>query len=232
MKKIIVAGSSSGIGRAITEKLLAENFAVIGLARDHQKFTPENSNYFPYAIDFAEIKSLESKLKLLLKEHPDIEAVIAGAGYGQFAHVEQFKVADMQRIMDVNFLSQAILIKTVLPGLKTRKSGKVIVMASESALYGGKRGSLYCASKFALRGFALSLRKECMNANVAVSIVNPGLVDTPFFDSLDFHPGKQPENAIQPEQVASLVCTILAMANNCVIEEITLQPMQKTIVFF
>ena len=59
-------------------------------------------------------------------------------------------------------------------------------MGSESALEGKKMGSLYSAAKFGLRGFAQSVREECRNSDVRVSIVNPGLVRTPFFENLNF----------------------------------------------
>lgn len=231
MKKIIISGSSSGIGRAITLKLLALNYQVIGLARNHQKFAPENPNYFTYSLDFTDIKNTERILKTICKEHPDVEAIIGNAGYGRFGALEQFSTEQICDLLNVNFLGQVLLVKTFLPLFKRRKNAKIIFMGSEAALAGAKQGSIYCAAKFALRGFAQSLRAECRHAGIAVSLINPGFVNTPFFDDLHFAPGDAPENAIQPEDIAETVAHLLQLDNRCVIEEINLQPLKPAINF-
>lgn len=230
MKKIIITGSSSGIGKSIVQALLLKHHILIGLSRDHKKFSPKDPNYTPIPIDFSEINNLEAQLKPIAKLHPDIDAIICSAGYGQFSKIEQFSVAQMQRIMDVNFLSQAILIKTLLPNLKKRGGGKIILIGSESALRGNKQGALYCASKFALRGFSQSLADECTSSNTAVTLINPGMVKTPFFDQLNFQPGEANLNSIEPQQIAKTVELVLDMDNNCVLNEINLQPMKKVVV--
>src|SRR5437868_2292277 len=151
MKKILIAGSSSGIGRAISEKLLACNYQVIGLARNHAKFAPDNASYFTYSMDFSQIKCLDQHFKMIRKDHGEIEGIVCSAGYGEFLELEQFSNDKMLRLMNVNFLSQAILIKHFLPYLKKQKKGKIVLIGSECALEGQKKGTLYCAAKFALR---------------------------------------------------------------------------------
>ena len=64
-KTAVVTGSSSGIGRAICEKLLSHGCKVIGLAREHSKFAPNNKLYFPYQIDLADLDETSSFLKKL-----------------------------------------------------------------------------------------------------------------------------------------------------------------------
>lgn len=227
--KILVAGSSSGIGRAITEKMLAENHSVIGLARDHQKFIPKSEHYSTFTIDFAEINLLEQQFKQLYQQHPDIDVIVCSIGYGDFAELEQFSVKRMQNIFNVNFLSQTILIKTFLPALKRKQFGKIILMGSECALKGEKKGTMYCATKFALRGFAQSLRKECTSSHVSVTLINPGMVKTPFFDELSFQPAAGNLHSIDAQQIATLVSMLISEENNCVYEEINLQPMKNAI---
>jgi NADP-dependent 3-hydroxy acid dehydrogenase YdfG len=94
-------------------------------------------------------------------------------------------------------------------------------------LTGGKEGSVYCASKFGLRGFAQSLRLECAKSEIRVSLINPGAVRTAFFDDLHFEPGDRAENAIQPEDVAATVLSILAMRGGTVVDEINLSPRKR-----
>jgi 3-hydroxy acid dehydrogenase / malonic semialdehyde reductase len=229
--KVIISGSSSGIGRALTLKLLEQGYQVIGLARNHRKFNPENPRYQTYDIDFSDLKAAEIILKQIYAQHSSVDAIISNAGYGRFGALEQFSITQICDLMNVNFTSQVLLIKTFLPAFKRRKAGKIILMGSESALAGAKQGSIYCASKFALRGFAQSLRAECRSAGIAVTLINPGLVNTPFFDGLHFTPGSAAENAIQPEDVAQTIAHLLQLENHYLIEEINLQPMQPTIEF-
>ena len=99
-------------------------------------------------------------------------------------------------------------------------------------MVGSKQGSLYCASKFGLRGFCQSIRDESRDKNVSVSLINPGMARTAFFDGLTFSPGDEPENAIEPEDIADLVITILGMRQGTVIDEINLSPLKKVLKFF
>lgn len=229
MKTILIAGVSSGIGRAIAEKCLSKKYAIVGLARDNTKFNPISKNYQFYSIDFSEIDQLESQFKKIRKLHTHIDAIICCVGYGEFIELDQLSVKQMQHILQVNFLSQAILMKTFLSDFKKRKTGKYIVIGSECALSGYKKATLYCASKFALRGFTQALRQECAAAHVGVTLINPGLVDTPFFDKLNFMPAEGDSYAISADQIAKCVLHVLIENNNYVYEEINLQPMKRAV---
>lgn len=229
MKKILISGASSGIGRGLTEALLKADYKVIGLARDHLKFNPPNANYFPYAMDFSNILQLEPSLQTLKKSHKDVEIVVCCAGYGQFGEIEQFSVAQLQNMLHVNFLSQIILIKTFLPLLKRKQKGKIIVLGSECALEGSKKAAMYCATKFALRGFCQSLRQECRTAGVGVTLINPGLVKTPFFKKLNFEPTDEKNSSLKVEDVVNCLLLTIQTPDNCVVEEINLQPLRARV---
>lgn len=227
MKTILITGHSSGIGKAIANQLLSENHRVIGLSRSIDSISQES--LAAYSVDFSKLAELEKNLKKIEKEQPHIDAIVCSAGYGQFSEIEQFSLEQMQRMLNVNFLNQALLVKTFLPHFKKKQNGKIILLGSECAHEGQKKGAMYCASKFALRGFAQSIRKESASSNITVTLINPGMVNTPFFDDLMFRPEEGSEFAIQPEQIAKLVSLLIAEEHNCVYEEINLQPMKKVL---
>ena len=67
---------------------------------------------------------------------------------------------------------------------------------------------------------------------MGISLINPGMVRTSFFDGLTFVPGDKPENAVEPQDIADLVITILRMRQGTVLDEINLSPMKKVLKFF
>ncbi len=109
--------------------------------------------------------------------------------------------------------------------------GRIVFIGSESALQAGKKGALYSAAKFGLRGFCLALREDCASDGIQVSLINPGMVRSPFFDGLNFAPGEQPENAISTNDIADVVSQILLSSPDIVIDEVNLSPRLKSIDF-
>ena len=150
---------------------------------------------------------------------------------GRFGHLEQFSYAQIRELLDLNFTSQAFTVRAFLPRMKRSGCGDIVIIGSEAALRGSRKGSLYCASKFALRGFSQALREEASSAGIRVCLVNPGMVRTPFFDELDFEPGDAPDQHVLPEDVAAVVCSVLQAREGTVIDEINLSPQKRVIDF-
>jgi len=223
---VVLSGASSGIGEAMARKLLQANFSVLGLAKSFENCKLEHESFQRLEIDLAEIDKLPERLTELLQSITlPIRALVNNAGIGRMAFLEQLSVSDMRLVMDTNFLSHAIVTKAFLARLKTQKSlVDVVFTGSEAVLEGARQGSIYCASKFAIRGFAQSIRDECSRSQVRVSILNPGAVRSPFFDELHFEPGSEVGNAIEPDDVAAALLLILQARPGTVIDEINLSP--------
>ena len=161
-KKVLITGVSNGIGESITKQLLDLNVEVVGISRTQPKFiNHEKFTYYP--IDLSEKKKLNGHLKNLQKKEPDIDSLILNAGIGYFKHLEEFSEEEIFNMMDLNFIAPALITKTFIPQFKTSQKGNIIFIGSEASLEGNPKGSLYSASKFALRGFSQSIRKECKN---------------------------------------------------------------------
>jgi NADP-dependent 3-hydroxy acid dehydrogenase YdfG len=119
----------------------------------------------------------------------------------------------------------------LLPSLKRKKNTDLVYVGSEAALKGSRKGAIYCASKFALRGFTQALREECAKSRVRVSLINPGMVKTPFFEGLSFEPGGDAGQFITADDVAETLQYILNSNPNIVLDEINLSPLNKVIHF-
>jgi 3-hydroxy acid dehydrogenase/malonic semialdehyde reductase len=230
-RTVLVTGASSGIGRAIAQHLLQQGHTVIGASRDCGKFTRQMDNFSSIQMDLSRLEELPQKIRRLQQMFPEIDAVIFSAGLGQFGSLEEFSFQQIEALMTINFTSQVFLTKALLPALKRKPNSNLIFIGSEAALKGSRKGAVYCASKFALRGFTQALREECGNGHVRVCLINPGMVKTAFFEHLTFEPGDHESNAILPEDVAEAVSYVLASRAQIVIDEINLSPLNKVVKF-
>ena len=230
-RTILVTGASSGIGRAIAERLLQQGHIVIGVSRDCGKFTRQMDNFNSVQLDLNQLNELPQRIQQLQQAFPDIDAVAFCAGIGRFGSLEEFSYLQIEALMNLNFTSQVYLTKALLPALKSKANSDLIYIGSEAALKGSRKGSIYCASKFALRGFTQALREECGKSNVRVCLINPGMVKTAFFESLTFEPGDHDSNSISSEDVATAVSYVLESRFQIVIDEINLSPLNKVIKF-
>ena len=230
-KCVLVTGSSSGIGYEITSNLLDLGAKVIGIARKHDKSNLENKNYITYNCDVSVHDKLEILLKQILKNHPQINCLISNAGYGNFGPLENYSTSQINKFLSTNLTSHLVITKHLLPHFKRNKMGDIIFIGSEAGLSGAKNGSLYCTAKFGLKGFSEALSKDVVNNNIRVSIINPGMVRTDFFENLNFEPGDSEENVINLRDISSTVAYILALSRNTIVDEINLSPSKKSVKF-
>lgn len=224
--KFLVTGGSTGIGAAIVNKLVSMESYVTNISR--RKPTNDSPLVQSIQCDLSNLEGIEQELKGLFKRESFRGAVLCH-GYGDFGGLEQFSAARIRRLVDTNLTSHILLARLIIPEMKAVGSGNLVFLGSEAGLQGGRQGAVYAASKFALRGLAQSLRQECSSSGVRVSLVNPGMVETPFFDKLSFTPGENKENALTAEDVANAVVAILDSPGHMVIDEINLSPL-KTVV--
>ncbi|MEX0965537.1 MAG: SDR family oxidoreductase [Pseudohongiellaceae bacterium] len=224
-KLVVVTGASSGIGLVIVRALLEKGYKVLGIATDFEKAKLEHPDFKAHRINLSDLDSLPAAVAALIDgiEVP-VKALINNAGVGRMGFLEQLSVSDIRSVMDINVTSQIILTKAFIPLFKQQGEGDIFFMGSEAALKGARQGSIYCASKFAIRGFSQALREECGKSGVRVTLINPGAVRTPFFDKLQFEPENAPENAIEPEDIAIAVMMVLDSRAGTVFDEITLSP--------
>ena len=231
-RKVLVTGASAGIGRAVCETRLEAGDRVVGLARDFGKFPCQGLTGFDAVeIDLADLDALPGRLAGIAAAHPEIDALVCNAGEAVFGHLEQFSYDRIRRALDLNFTSQVFLVRAFLPGFRRHGKGDVVMIGSEAAVKGGRRGSLYSAAKFALRGFAQSVREETAASGIRVALVNPGMVRTAFHENLEFRPGSEPGQHLLPVDVAAAVSLVLDARGGAVIDEIDLSPQKRVIDF-
>ena len=228
-RTLVVTGASRGIGATISQLLLEKGATVIGIARDFQDCTIDSARFRPVPLDLGQISVLPDILSQLTKSYAEVTGLICCAGRGRFGSLEEFAYREIHELVDLNLTSQMYIVRAFMPVIKTNGGGDVVLLGAEAALSGGRYGAVYSATKFAMRGFAQALRHECAAAHVRITIVNPGMVRTQFFDSLGFEPGPGPDNYIEPEDVARAVSGALLARRGTVVDEINLSPLKRVV---
>ena len=228
-RTILVTGASRGIGQAIALRLLAEGATVIGCGRDFSAWQRVPERFFATRLDLSNLAELPNALATIGRTHPRLDGLICNAGAGRFGALEEFSFGQVRQSIELNLVQHLFVVKALLPLLKRNAPADIVFLGSESAHTGGPRGSLYCAAKFGLRGFAQALRKDCAAAAIRICLINPGMVDTDFFAALDFRPGRDASNFLRPSDIADALAMVLAAPPGTVFDEINLSPLKKVI---
>jgi NAD(P)-dependent dehydrogenase (short-subunit alcohol dehydrogenase family) len=197
-KVAIVTGANSGIG-AVTAKELAQRGAIVVLAArratelEAQAKAITEAGYCAVTIptdvtDLTQIRQLTERTTELFGR---VDVLVNNAGILWRESYMDNSIEQIEQIINVNLLSTILLTHVVLPGMLERHHGSLIFVASVAAQIAVD--PLYCATKFGVRGFALSLRRELANTGVSVSVVSPGFVRTPLNSHIRMPmPGPEP----------------------------------------
>ena len=172
---IVVAGCSSGIGKAIADQLAAVHIVYGGSRR---RCDPQSWAYHP--LDVTDQQSVSRFFDHVMQSEGRIDTLIASAGVGLAGSVEDTSDEEALRQFDVNVLGCHRLIRSVLPAMRQRGAGKIILIGSIGGLIGLPFVPFYSASKFALGGLVEALRGEVGPFGIQATIVHPGDLDTEF----------------------------------------------------
>lgn len=222
-KTAIVTGVSKGIGLATVEALLAQDMHVIGWGRTAPAAISHPHFNF-VKCDVGDFASVEAAMQATLTFAPaGIDVLVNNAGLGYFRIFDELTIEEMTEMMQTNVMGVFFVTKVVLPHMKERKLGHIINIASIAATNGIPEGSVYCASKHAVRGFSSSLFKEARPFNVKVTCVYPGSVKTDFF--VHYPTVQVNDNFMQPQDIANGVVYCLQTPANLLPVDLELRPM-------
>ncbi|MFD2045931.1 SDR family NAD(P)-dependent oxidoreductase [Ornithinibacillus salinisoli] len=193
-KKIIITGSSGGLGEKIAWHIAKNGGIPIMLARSidklenvQRKMKQElDANSFVYQVDLMNEKLLVHTFDRILIEHEKVHGLINNAGLGIFDFVNDLDWKDIDRMFQLNVYALIQATKIVLPHFVDLKGNcHIINIASQAGKIATPKSAVYAATKHAVLGFTNSLRLELANERVFVTAVNLGPVQTDFFKLAD-----------------------------------------------
>lgn len=178
-----ITGGGSGIGRALALKLATHGWrvAVSGRRPEVLRETAQGAPaaVFPYAVDVSDAAAVRAAVQRIETDHGAIELAVLNAGIGQFIRLDDLDPEVFARHMRVNYLGAVNGIAAVLPGMRARRSGHIVLVASVAGYRGVPGAAAYGPTKAALINLAESLRSDLERGGIRISVCNPGFVDTP-----------------------------------------------------
>lgn len=208
-KIIVITGASGGIGAEIA-CLVAERGAIpILLARRADKLAEVGARIAGekglFTVDVTSNEQVTEAVEQITQKYGTIDVWINNAGFGLFEYVQDMSMDRFEQLMEVNYYAVVRCTKAVLPHMLRAKRGHIINVASVAGKVGTPKGAGYSASKHAVLGFTTSIRAELAGTGIRVSSLNPGPVDTPFFDISDpqgYYKKNIQHYLLKPETVA------------------------------
>lgn len=186
MPSVLVTGSSSGIGFATALELGRAGHTVYATMRNPvrapqlgETVAREKLQVEIMVMDVDSDSSVSDAVKAIHAEGGQIDVLVNNAGAGVFGAVEELPLESFRAIMETNYFGALRCIKAVLPGMRERKKGCIINVSSVSGRAANSPLAAYTASKHALEAMSEALAQEVKPFNIRVSIVEPGIIDTP-----------------------------------------------------
>jgi NAD(P)-dependent dehydrogenase (short-subunit alcohol dehydrogenase family) len=211
---VLIAGGASGLGAATVRAVQRHggNPLVIDIAK------PAGDVHFVRA-DLADTAAVDAAVRELAETvEGQLDGVFTPAGIDSCGPLDKVSAKDWERVVHVNLLGTAAVVRSALPYLKTTH-GRIVTCASTLGIKAVSDATAYCAAKFGVVGFARALAAE-LAGQVGVTLLIPGGMQTPFFDGRDeqYKPG--PDAKLNdPDNVAETVVFALTQPAGCEIRE-------------
>jgi len=225
MKRVwFITGSSRGLGRSLTEAVLAKDDFVAATARNTNALKDLVLKYkeqiLPISLDVTDFDQVHLAVETAVEHFGKIDVLVNNAGFGIVGATEAFSDEQVRSQLETNLYAPIEITRAVLPYMRKQKSGRILQISSIGGRVGNAGVSIYQAAKFGLSGFSEGLAKEVASFGIFVTSVEPGgfrtdwagdsmtyapkiegydLVDkrSDLFQSKDFIPTGDPEKAVK-----------------------------------
>jgi NAD(P)-dependent dehydrogenase (short-subunit alcohol dehydrogenase family) len=193
MRSVLIAGTSSGIGLATVVVLASRGWRVFATMRNPNKKNPLEQalravgaqvNVDIEELDVASQASIQAATaSILARTGNTLDAVVHNAGVAAAGALEDVPELELRRVMETNFFGVLGLTRALLPTFRAQRRGRIVIVSSEAAFYGQPTNAIYCASKWAIEGWAEAIAYELEPFGIDVVLVEPGPYRTEIWES-------------------------------------------------
>jgi NADP-dependent 3-hydroxy acid dehydrogenase YdfG len=222
---MLITGASTGIGAATARQAVDAGWRVVLGARGEERLASlaadlgGESAALYRRCDVANWDDQQELVRLAVEGFGGLDVVFANAGFGAKRGFLEESVEHWKAMIDTNVLGTALTIRATLPTLREQGRGQFVLTSSVA----GRRalpGSLYAATKHAVTAMGEGLRQEVSDSDIKVTLIEPGMVDTPFFEN-------QPTGALEADDIASAVMWAIAQPPNVDVNEVLIRPVRQ-----
>jgi NADP-dependent 3-hydroxy acid dehydrogenase YdfG len=213
----LITGASSGIGEVTARQAVAAGYRVVVAARSYDKLAAleQELGVLPVQCDVTSWEEQQRMAAVTMETFGRIDVVFANAGFGAPRGFLESTPEHWQAMVLTNVYGAALTIRATLPHVRQTR-GHVLLTGSVA----GRRalpGSLYSATKWAVTAMGEALRQEVDGSGIRVTLIEPGMVDTPFFDN-------KPQGALEAEDVARAVMFAVSQPPHVDVNEMLIRP--------
>ncbi len=221
--KILITGGSLGLGKDAA-RLLAEcgaQVAITGRNRERLQKAADEIDVFPIVADVANPNDIDHTYAAFLEKFDTLDCLINNAGVGGgFSTLENVTLEEFESVFRVNVFGAALMAQKAIPIFKAQNYGNIINVGSTAGLKGFEQGSVYSASKFALRSMTQCWQAELRKHNIRVTLINPSEVPTAFANP-DRIERDLVGNKLTPREISHTIKSVLEMDDRGLVPEVT-----------
>jgi NADP-dependent 3-hydroxy acid dehydrogenase YdfG len=222
---LVITGASTGIGAATARRAVEFDHRVVLAARSEDKLTAladelgGDEQALAVRCDVTSWDDQQALVDTTLERFGRMDAYFANAGFGAKRGFLEESVEHWKSMIDTNVLGAALSIRASLGHFRKENRGHLILTSSIA----GRRalpGSLYSATKHAVTAMGEALRQEISDTDIKVTLIEPGAVDTPFFDN-------RPSGALEADDIARAVLFALTQPPHVDVNELLIRPVHQ-----
>ncbi len=222
---LAITGASTGIGAASARRAAEFGYRLVLAARSEDKLRALSDELggderaIAVRCDVTDWDDQQALVATALDRFGRLDACFANAGFGAKRGFLEESVEHWRSMIDTNVLGAALSIRAVLPHFRDRNTGHLILTSSVA----GRRvvpGSLYSCTKHAVTAMGEALRQEISDTDIKVTLIEPGMVDTPFFED-------RPSGALEADDIARAVLFALTQPPHVDVNEILVRPIHQ-----
>jgi NADP-dependent 3-hydroxy acid dehydrogenase YdfG len=225
MPVLAITGASTGIGAATARQAVEAGWQVVLGARSEDKLRDLAEELggeafaLPQRCDVTDWNDQQAFVSAALEAYGQLDAMFANAGFGAKRGFLEETPEFWKSMIDTNIYGCALTIRAALPHFRERGQGHFLLTSSVAGRV-NLPGSLYSATKHAVTAMGHSLRAEVADSGIRVTLIEPGAVDTPFFDNT-------PETSLEADDVARAVMYALSQPATVEVNELLIRPVRQ-----
>ena len=222
---LVITGASTGIGAATARRAIEFGYRVVLAARSEDKLTDMarelggEQEAIAVRCDVTSWEDQQALVARTLQRFGRMDAFFANAGFGATRGFLEESVEHWKAMVDTNVLGAAYSVRAAYAHFREQNAGHMLLMSSVA----GRRvlpGSLYAATKWAVTAIGEGLRAEIADAPIKVTLIEPGMVDTEFFDD-------RPQNALEADDIARAIMYALSQPPHVDVNEVLVRPVSQ-----